>query len=110
VHFNSAPNPKADGIEVFYYKSEQDKGRSASSKALAQAVLKRVLDTTKANSRGVKHGNLAVVRETKMPAILVEGGFLTNEKEAEKIKDPAYHKKLAWGIAQGVRDYLESKS
>lgn len=106
VHFNSAPNPQAAGIEVFYFKSDTDKDRSTASKALAQSILKRVLETTKANSRGVKHGNLAVVRETKMPAVLIEGGFLTNSGEMDKIKDPTYLKKLAWGIAQGVRDYL----
>lgn len=106
VHYNSAPSPQAEGIEVFYYKSDDNKGRTTSSKALGQAILDKVLESTSAKSRGVKHGNLAVIRETKMPAVLIEGGFLTNQSEMDKIKDPDYVKKLAWGISQGIDDYL----
>lgn len=106
VHFNSAPSQQAEGIEVFYYKSEDDKSRTNSSKALAQTILNRVIQNTDAKSRGVKHGNLAVIRETNMPAILIEGGFLTNETELQKIKDANYLKRLAWGIAQGIQDYI----
>ncbi len=109
LHFNSAQNEEAEGIEVFYYKSEDNKGRTMSSKALAQSVLNKVLVETEAKSRGVKHGNLAVVRETNMPSILVEGGFLTNPSEMGKIKDPAYLKKLAWGVTQGIDNYLQKK-
>lgn len=109
VHFNSAPSTNADGVEVFYYRSEQNKERSSTSKALAEAILKRVISNTDAKSRGVKHGNLAVIRKTTMPAVLVEGGFLTNEKELQKIKDPAYIKRLAWGIAQGVQEFLNQR-
>ena len=42
-----------------------------------------------------------------MPAVLVEGGFFTHDGEMERIKDPAYLKKLAWGIAQGVDAYIK---
>lgn len=106
VHYNSAPSPEAQGIEVFYYRSKDDQDRSAESKILAQNVLKRVIKNTDAKSRGVKHGNLAVIRLTKMPAILIEGGFLTNDEEMQKLKDPSYLKQIAWGIAQGIDDYI----
>lgn len=110
IHYNSAPNKEAEGIEVFYYRSDTDKTRSADSKQLAQAVIKQVTKHTDAKSRGVKHGNLAVIRETKMPAILLEGGFLTNANEIQKIKDTSYQKRLAWGIAQGIHEYLTKTS
>ena len=106
VHYNSAPAKKADGVEVFYYKSAENGPRSQESSKLASSVLAQVTRLTNAKSRGVKHGNFAVIRETRMPAILIEGGFLTNEEEMEKIKDPMYVKKIAWGIAQGIRDYF----
>ena len=67
-----------------------------------------MISHTQAQSRGVKHGNLAVIRETMMPAVLIEGGFLTNEEEVHKIKSAEYLKKLALGIAQGIRDYLKN--
>lgn len=105
IHYNSAPSAEAQGIEVFYYQSK-DKMRTAKSKKLAQTILRETLAQTKANSRGVKEGNFAVIRETKMPAVLIEGGFVTNEKEMQKLKDPLYLKKLAWGIVKGIDEYL----
>ncbi|TXI42795.1 MAG: N-acetylmuramoyl-L-alanine amidase [Nitrosomonas sp.] len=109
VHYNSAPSQKAEGIEVFYYNSDKEKGRTKDSQAMAQAVLDKVIAATSAASRGVKHGNYSVIRNTTMPAILIEGGFMTNEKEMERLKDPIYLKKLALGIAQGIDQYLQNK-
>lgn len=106
IHYNSAPSRDADGIEVFYYRLGDDKTRIAKSKELARAILNRTVQNTDANSRGVKHGNFAVIRETTMPAVLIEGGFLTNDDEMDKIKNPGYQKKVALGIAQGIQDYL----
>lgn len=108
VHFNSAPSPQAEGIEVFYYRDENHPARTQASKALAESVLKYVIKETGAKSRGVKHGNYCVIRETDVPAILVEGGFLTHPEELEKIKDPKYLKKLAWGITQGLDQYCQT--
>jgi N-acetylmuramoyl-L-alanine amidase len=110
VHFNSAPAVKAEGVEVFYYRSEKDKGRSAASKTLAENILSRIIMNTDANSRGVKHGDLAVIRKTNMPAVLVEGGFLTNESEYQKLKDANYIKRMMWGIAQGIQKFTNAPS
>ncbi len=107
IHYNSAPSAEAKGIEVFYFNSKENKSRTQKSKKAAQEVLKKVLKNTSANSRGVKNGNFLVIRETKVPAILIEGGFLSNEEDLQNIKDPDYLKKLAWGIAKGVEDYLK---
>jgi N-acetylmuramoyl-L-alanine amidase len=109
VHYNSAPAKEADGIEIFYYKLDENKARVNESRKLASNILTKVLKNTEARSRGVKDANFAVIRETKMPAVLIEGGFLTNENELDKIKDPAYVKSLAWGIAQGIQSYLNSR-
>jgi len=107
VHYNSAPSQEADGIEVFFYRSEENKNRTKEGRLLAKAVLEKTLMNTQAKSRGVKHGDFAVIRLTKMPAILIEGGFLTNDNEMLRIKDPAYLKRVAWGISQGITSYLE---
>jgi N-acetylmuramoyl-L-alanine amidase len=110
IHFNSAPSADAEGIEVFYFRNEENKARMNKSKALAQSILDKTIQNTQAKSRGVKHGNYAVIRETTMPAVLIEGGFLTNASEMEKIKNASYLKSLALGIAQGIQEYVGKES
>jgi N-acetylmuramoyl-L-alanine amidase len=109
VHYNSAPSLNAEGVEVFYFDSQENKKRTEESKILANKVLDRVVESTECKSRGVKHGNFAVIRETTMPAVLIEGGFVTNQNEMSKLKSPGYLKTLAGGIALGINDFLKSK-
>jgi N-acetylmuramoyl-L-alanine amidase len=109
IHYNSAPSTAAKGIEVFYYQPRKNKKNMLYSHLLAESILKNTVMHTHAAVRGIKNGNFAVIRETNMPSILIEGGFLTNEAELEHLKDPIYLKKLAWGIAKGVEEYWEKK-
>lgn len=106
IHFNSAPNTDAKGIEVYYFQSSDKYSRTKASKELANDILKRSIDFTGARSRKVKHGDYFVIREITLPSVLVEGGFLTNAEEMELLKKPSYLKKLAVGIARGIDDYL----
>lgn len=107
IHYNAAKNSAANGIEVFYYKGG-DKRRASSSKKLAQHVLHGALEKTDAENRKVKDARFYVTRESQMPAILVEGGFITHEKERTKLEDPLYLEKLAQGIANGIDAYFKS--
>ena len=109
VHYNSARTKDASGIEIFYYH-KSDKSRLNHSKKLAHSVIKRMVTKTGARDRGIKGGNFCVIRETKMPAILVEGGFMTHPKEARQLKSSNYLEKVAQGIAEGIDSYfLQSK-
>ncbi len=101
LHCNSSPNSEAHGIEVFYYDSK-DPHRLKSSKKAASYTLHGLLQQTEAHSRGIKKGNFHVIRETSMPAILIEMGFLTNPDERGHLKDALYIEKIAQGIASGV--------
>lgn len=111
IHYNYSPSHEAEGIEVYYYKEEKhpQSSRITQSKELGQEVLKKIVKNTGAESRGVKQANFAVVRQTKMPAILIEAGFLSNPNEREKIKDKKYQQALAKGIASGVDQYLGAR-
>jgi N-acetylmuramoyl-L-alanine amidase len=106
IHFNSAPNIDAHGIEVYYYNGSGKYNKTKASKDLALNILKRSVEYTGARSRKAKHGDFYVIRESTRPSVLVEGGFLTNTEEMNHLKDPTYLKKLAIGIARGIDDYL----
>lgn len=56
--------------------------------------------------RGVKQAPFAVLRRAAMPAVLVEGGFISNPREALRLKDPAFQERLAQAIARGISRYL----
>lgn len=107
VHFNSSRSPEAKGIEVFFCDSKENKTRTSASRKLADSILSRVIRRTAANSRGVKKGNFYVIRETSMPAVLVEGGFISNPKERALLKSRAYQEKIAQGIADGIDQYFK---
>ncbi len=107
IHFNSARNPTAHGIEVFFFDAKENKSRTIASKRLAEAILPGVIRRTLARSRGVKKGNYYVLRENSIPAVIIEGGFISNPQECAQLKDFEYQDKLARGIADGIDRYFK---
>jgi N-acetylmuramoyl-L-alanine amidase len=107
VHFNAAESKEANGVEIFFYDSHEA-WRTRASKRLANCILYNVINETDAYSRGVKGGNFHVIRETQMPAVLIEGGFISNKEECALLKDREYLKRLASGIASGIDKYMRS--
>ena len=95
IHFNSAKRMGAEGIETYFY------GRD--SLPLASAVHYFVAGGAPSPNRGVRRRGYYVLRKTKVPAVLVECGFLTNPTEGEYAETAAYREKLAEEIATGVR-------
>ena len=78
------------------------------SKVLAKSIqdeLKRVVDDS--NNRVIKpRNNLYLLKNCKMPSVLIECGFLSNEKEAELLNDEKYQEKIAWSIYAGIQKYF----
>ena len=72
---------------------------------LAYQVEKALVQNLAANDRGVKRARFAVLRDAVMPAILIEGGFMTHPVEAEKIYDDAYRRRMAAAIVKGILAY-----
>ena len=59
------------------------------------------------NKRELKKAdsNIYLLDKTKVPAVLVECGFLSNPAELEKLKDPEYRSQMAFAIAGGILQY-----
>ncbi len=121
VHFNSGPNKNADGIETFALApaggssdfdgsvtvtSFSGNNRDGENIALATAVHAMVMQGASGmTDRGVKRARYNVLRGINKPAILVEGGFMSNAADALKVDSVEYRAALAKGIAQGIRNF-----
>ena len=92
IHYNWARNSGAQGTETFYHSS-----RSYPLAANIQRELSRY-----SNNRGVKRARFHVLRNNVRPAVLVEGGFLSNSAEARKVRSPFYRQRLADAIVRGI--------
>ena len=126
VHFNSAGNANASGVEVYAltaatFRSTSDNGErkpdtrtyaghryNSSNVFLAKHVHHHLLKATRANDRGLRRARFAVLREAPCPAILVECGFLSNAVEEDHILSSSYRQRVAEGIAAGIRDYIHA--
>lgn len=110
IHYNSAKNPLASGVEVYYCRKEKDQRVARKSHVLGRHILSRLGPVTKTPLTGRNRlcvGNFCVIRETTMPAVLVEAGFLSNREEARKLKSPSYIRFIAWAIAKGIDDFVK---
>ena len=56
--------------------------------------------------RGVKQGRFYVIKNTRMPAVLVEIGFLTGRLDARRLEKVAHRKRVAYAITKGILEYL----
>lgn len=79
------------------------------AETVAKKVLPYVVQAGDWTNRGVKVQNLQVLRETTMPAIITENGFIDNPQDALKLKNPEFRKALAKAHAQGICDYFGLK-
>ncbi len=101
LHTNAAANPAANGIETLVYDAS-----SPIAGELAEDILESLVEITGFRSRGVKsRPGLYVLRRTRMPAVLVEMGFITNPAEAELMASSP--ELFARGIYNGILDYYE---
>jgi N-acetylmuramoyl-L-alanine amidase len=97
IHCNAVSSPDAHGTETYCYRF------GGEGEKLAKAVQEEIVAATGLFNRGVKEGNFYVIRETKMPAILVELAFLSNPDEEKLLNEPAFQSKCAIAILRGVK-------
>ena len=103
IHQNACDKPEVKGVETWY----DGKDGSRDSKRLAQLIHQETLKSTGALSREVKdNAEFHVTGKTKMPACLIETGFLSNKEEREKLGTKEYQEKIVEGIVQGIEYYF----
>lgn len=100
IHANAIDmsRPDVNGIETYYFSE---------GKNLAEVIHASLIDATGGPDRGVRTARFYVLRNTDMPAVLLELGFVTGEYDAPRLGDPDYRELLAQAIARGILQYIE---
>lgn len=91
-------------VNDLFYQINQEK-----STGLATLLVDEIAEKTGFNKRpkgGAYGANFAVLRGSKMPAVLIEFGFLTNKAEAKKMADDYYQEKLVEGVLEALKKYF----
>ena len=99
IHANASTNTAANGTEVYIYRL------NTQANWLAQQVLEQIVQTVGTKDNGVRaRPGLYVLKNTDMPAILVEMAYMSNPADAEKLKNDRYA--FALGIYRGILRYF----
>jgi N-acetylmuramoyl-L-alanine amidase len=72
---------------------------------LAYQIQKSLVRNLQIEDRGIKRARFEVLHLAAMPAILIEGGFMSNPAEGRKIYDPSYRRQMARAIVDGIVAY-----
>src|SRR5262245_14579633 len=124
IHFNSSgDDPNATGFEIFSFtprgapstsdgnvaarafNNQPGSSVDAQSMALSACIYHSLLGHLPEYDRGIKRARFAVLRLTKVPAVLIEGGFLTERGESKLISNKDWRAKLAGAIGIGIETY-----
>ena len=101
IHNDWNNDSRITGTTSYFYSGE--------GYYLAEALQKGIVEELDSRSLGVRWGNYYVLRNTKMPAALVELGFLSNKKEANLLGTRSYQTKAARGIYNGLVYYFSNR-
>ena len=101
IHMDSFTNPAARGTTGYYFSQG-----SPDSKKLADCIRKALCEELKTPSRGTQPCNFYVVRNTDMPATLIELAFISNAIEEKLMNSKEGIQKAAQGILDGIQDYF----
>ncbi len=100
IHVNSIPDPSRRGAQTFVQPG------SVESKKASQFIQSELARLLKNTDRQPSEVDFFITRNTAMPAVIVEIGFMTNQAEGKLLTDPAYQGKVAWAIYAGVVKYF----
>lgn len=109
IHTNASRNTSAHGIETFY------SAFSKSSDMLAKFIQEEVVKETGLYNRGIKKklnkdgkDFYYIIRNSKVPTVLIECGFATNELEGKLLSSSVFRERAAQGILNGIIKYFNN--
>ncbi len=124
LHFNEGKREASTGVETYYAADQPESGGLSSwlpflqrtvspetnrqSQILADCIQAAVVKRTQATNRGSKPEQFYVITRVQHPAVLVEGGFLTNKDDAARLETEDYRERLAAAICTGIRQYRDA--
>ena len=103
IHANASVGKKRNinGLETFYYSGWR-------GRLLAEKIQKQIIKVSPGSpDRGVRRGSYFVIKQTNMPAVLVEIGFVTGRLDGSRLSKDMHRKRVAYAIARGILEYLE---
>src|SRR5699024_9444457 len=103
IHINAGGGV---GYEDYIHTSQNSKTKSGKIQSCINAEM---IKATGWRNRGRKRANFAVLRQTKMPAILTENGFIDTKTDADKLKSNSFLNKIADGHAKGIAKHFGLK-
>ena len=127
IHFDEAGRSAATGIETYYaahapslpekvaswlpfLQRTSSEPPNLESQRLASLIQESLVARTQATSRGTRPQQFFVIANVRHPAVLVEGGFLTNKDDVGRLANPDYREQMASGIVDGIVRYRDGLS
>jgi N-acetylmuramoyl-L-alanine amidase len=129
IHFNEDNKPVASGVETYYAAHQITRGLSVASwfpflwpaisespnlesEGLAGYIQEELAARTQSLNRGTKARQFFVISNVRHPAVLIEGGFLSNKEDMAKLESDDYREQMATAISAGIiryRDFLKER-
>ena len=101
IHQNSYHDPAVSGAQVFYY-TDSEEGRTAAG--MIQAELNALAPDNEKEIRA--NDSYYILKNTRIPTVIVECGFLSSYTEAEKLADDEYQNRIAEAVSEGILQYI----
>ncbi|MBE9221273.1 N-acetylmuramoyl-L-alanine amidase [Cyanobacterium stanieri LEGE 03274] len=99
IHANAVGGnrPEVNGLETYYFQT---------GRLLAHTIHRTILRRLSVGDRNVRQARFYVLRNTNMPAVLVEVGFLTGATDNRNLSNSSYRRQMGEAIAHGIMEYL----
>ena len=101
IHQNSYRDPAVSGAQVFYY-TDSEEGRTAAG--MIQAELNALAPDNEKEIRA--NDSYYILKNIRIPTVIVECGFLSSYTEAEKLADDEYQNRIAEAVSEGILQYI----